>query len=194
MFYKTILRRNTKNGPKLKVATACSNKLSLGQFSPGTRASYSLDRNLLPAQTPLTDPRVWNRIDLQSDEILKTQPINQQGTTNNSNGKFHLLQRKTNFPTTTTKNERREARLKLIPGEISSIKFSWSSFPVTHAGLETRSCNRSQRAGGGLVGVSWCGVTRDWLRVTRSWCFRAGRLRFDRGKFARCFLCIDISV
>lgn len=147
-----------------------------------------------PVQTPLTDPRVWNRIDFQSDKIFKTQPINQQGTTNNSNGKFHLLQRKTNFPTTTTKkNERREARLKLIPGEISSIKFPRSSFPVAHAGLETRSCNRSQRAGGGWS--VWAGgVTSDRLGVARSWCLRVGRLRSDRGKFVRCFLYIDISV
>lgn len=195
MFYSIILRCNTKNGPKLKVAKARSKKFSLGQFSPCTPSPCcSVDCEPLPVQIPLTNPRVWNRIDFQSDKIFKTQPQStnkEQQITATANSIYCNEKQIFQQQQQRTKEEKRgwnwfQGRFSAsnLPGQ----GFRWRTpdskqDPVTEAKEP--------------VGVGQCELARVATSIgsNAKLVFKGvGRLRSDRGKFVRCCLYIDISV
>lgn len=149
-------------------------RLSFGQFSlapceePG-RKSPTIDRSIAPEQ---------NRPSMVQS---------QQGTINNNNTNNNHIQNPSNlkmcanFKTKPTKQKKRKLqRLRLIPGEISSIQFPWSQVPVAR-GPATRSLSKSQRVRGGWTASPVGTPSPNRFEL----CARTtGRLHSDPGKRA----------
>lgn len=162
MFYKTILRRNTKNGPKLKVASVLEQNFPSANFPPVSPRDTPSIVNSSPAQTPLTDPRVWNRIDFQSDKIFKKR--------NQSTNKEQQITATAQIPSIATKNKisyNNKERKKRSEAEIDSRgDFQHRISPVKLSGGARRTRNeityQKPKSRWGLVSVSrWGGIAID---------------------------------
>lgn len=192
MFYKTILRRNTKNGPKLKVAKARSKKLSLGQFSPRTPSPCcSVDCEPLPVHIPLTNSRVWNRIDFQSDKIFKTQPqsTNKEQQITATANSIYCNEKQIFQQQQRTKEEKQG--WNWFQGRFSASNFPGQGFRWRTPDSKQDPVTEAKEP----VGVGQCELVRvaSSIGSDATLVFKGvGRLRSDRGKFVRRFLYILI--
>lgn len=196
MFYKTILRRNTKNGPKLKVASVLEE---------------TFPRPIFPPSPPVIFRRLWpfassNPADrsacVKQNRLSVGQNIRKKR--NQSTNKEQQITATAQIPSIATKNKfsynnNNKERKKRSEAEFDSRgDFQHRISPVRFSGGARRTRNeifyQKQKSRWGLVSVSWWGGPRSIGNYAKMGFLMVGRLRFDYGKFVRCFLYIDISV